>query len=74
MNTAVMIWAVIKAVPQLIKLFENIFDLYMNDQINGSRAKLQKMEKTRAILIKKMKEAKDDDERIALSIAINNLN
>lgn len=66
------------AIADTIKLVKDVIDtilrLTIDKNISTSREQRNDYEKNRAILIKKMLEAENDEERIALSIAIHNVN
>ena len=74
----VQIFNVIVALATISKTFkaaiEKIVELWTDKKIHEYRQKVQVYSKSRSILIKKMQEAQNDEERIALSIAIDAIN
>lgn len=68
------IFAVAKAIPQVMEIIEKVYDLIIDHKYKKIRETYNLQSNKLIVLKKLLKEANTDEDRIALSIVINDLN
>ena len=66
--------SIAKAIPVVDKWLDQLSSAYIMKRIDTSRDYLMTTENKRIVLLKTIKNAKDDNERIVLSVMLNDLN
>jgi hypothetical protein len=68
------LWALIKAVPTLKKIFDGLVMLYHAEMVREIDYKRMTIDNELEILYKKVSEAKTNEERATIANAINRIN
>lgn len=64
---------VANAIPMIMKTIDKFYDFYIDKKIENLESSFRLKDKQKKALYEAIKNAKDDDERIALSILLNDI-